>query len=346
MASRRISGRVGGCRVSSSQPNPIWELQAELGEGPVWVERDQALWFTDIKKQQIHRYDPRNGSRRSWNSPEQVGFILPAEGGGFVAGLQSGLYRFDDRSGSFNLIVEVEPDIPTNRINDGVVDPAGRLWFGTMDNGERAKTGAFYCYAQGKLKRTSVTDALGRLTTVYEDPLGLNYQTSYAYDALDNLTTVTQQTQTRTFVYDSLKRLTSATNPESGTISYQYDAGDNLIQKTDARGIVSSYTYDALNRIITTDYSDTAINPDVKRFYDGATNGKGLFWYFYSGGDFSNGANVEHTAIDSYDALGRPLVKRQLTKLNGTWGPTYQTSRSYNLAGGGLIADLSLGPLG
>ena len=183
-------------------------------------------------------------------------------------------------------------------------------------------------------KRTSVTDALGRLTTVYEDPLGLNYQTSYAYDALDNLTTVTQQTQTRTFVYDSLKRLTSATNPESGTASYQYDANNNLIQKTDARGVVSTYTYDALNRIITTDYSDTAINPDVKRFYDGATNGKGLFWYFYSGGDFSNGSNVEHTAIDSYDALGRPLVKRQLTKLNGTWGPTYQTSRTYNLAGG------------
>jgi len=156
MASRRISGRVGGCRVSSSQPNPIWELQAELGEGPVWVERDQALWFTDIKKQQIHRYDPRNGSRRSWNSPEQVGFILPAEGGGFVAGLQSGLYGFDDHSGSFNLIVEVEPDIPTNRINDGVVDPAGRLWFGTMDNGERAKSGAFYSFTEGRVTRTEL----------------------------------------------------------------------------------------------------------------------------------------------------------------------------------------------
>ena len=55
--------------------------------------------------------------------------------------------------------------------------------------------------------RKSVTDALGRLIQVYEDPGGLNYITSYAYDVLDNLLTVTQGTQTpRTF----LLRLTEA----------------------------------------------------------------------------------------------------------------------------------------
>src|SRR5262249_7732900 len=69
--------------------------------------------------------------------------------------------------------------------------------------------------------RKSVTDALGRLKTVYEDPSQLNYQTDYGYDTLDNLISVTQGTQpARTFVYDSLKRLTSATIPESGTVSY------------------------------------------------------------------------------------------------------------------------------
>jgi D-xylonolactonase len=137
-------------------PTPVWPLEAELGEGPVWVERDSALWFVDIKKQLIHRYDPESGGKQSWDSPEQVGFILPAERGGFVAGLQSGLYHFDESSGSFSLIVDVEPDLPTNRLNDGVVDPAGRLWFGTMDNGERAKSGAFYCFADGRLTPTGI----------------------------------------------------------------------------------------------------------------------------------------------------------------------------------------------
>ena len=142
--------------MMSTQPKSVWNLEAELGEGPVWVERDQALWFVDIKKQQVHRFVPADGSRKSWDSPEQVGFILPAEGGGFVAGLQSGLYRFDEQSGAFDLIVEVEADKPHNRLNDGVTDPEGRVWFGTMDNGEKDKSGAFYCFARGMLRRTSI----------------------------------------------------------------------------------------------------------------------------------------------------------------------------------------------
>src|SRR5204862_3172567 len=103
------------------------------------------------------------------------------------------------------------------------------------------------------------------------------------------------------------------TDPLTGnsvwSIGYQYDASGNLTQKTDARGVISSYAYDALNRNTTIDYSDTTgINPDVKRFYDGATNGKGRFWYNYAGGDLSAGSNVQQTAIDSYDAMGQPLV--------------------------------------
>ena len=135
-------------------PSPVWDLKAELGEGPVWVERDRSVWFVDIKKHQIHRYRPEDASRRSWTAPEQVGFIIPAEGGGFVVGLQSGLYRFDEVQGTFDLLAEVEPDLPNNRLNDGVADIHGRLWFGTMDNGEKAKTGAFYCFHEGKLTRT------------------------------------------------------------------------------------------------------------------------------------------------------------------------------------------------
>ena len=139
------------------EPRNVWDLHCELGEGPVWVERDAALWFVDIKTQKIHRYDPAGGGKRSWDAPEQIGFILPARSGGFVAGLQSGLYRFDEAAGTFDLIAEVEPDVPTNRINDGVTDGEGRLWFGTMDNGERAPTGSFYRFDAGKVVPTGLT---------------------------------------------------------------------------------------------------------------------------------------------------------------------------------------------
>ena len=141
----------------ATEPRLVWDVQAELGEGPVWVERDEALWFTDIKRHQVHRYTPTSGEQRSWDAPEQVGFVLPREGGGFIAGLQSGLHHFDEVSGRFELIQLVEPDRPANRLNDGVVDPAGRLWFGTMDNGESGKTGSFYCFDRGRLTHSGIS---------------------------------------------------------------------------------------------------------------------------------------------------------------------------------------------
>jgi sugar lactone lactonase YvrE len=142
--------------MANSEPRSVWDIAAELGEGPVWDPRDKALWFTDIKKRKIHRYDPANAQRRSWDAPEQVGFVLPAADGGFVAGLMSGLHRFDESTGRFSLIAAVDPELPNNRLNDGVVDPAGRLWFGTMDNGEAGKTGAFYRFERGAVAATGI----------------------------------------------------------------------------------------------------------------------------------------------------------------------------------------------
>lgn len=142
--------------MSVAEVRNVWSVAAELGEGPVWVERDRALWFTDIKQRKVYRYDPFTGARRSWDSPEQVGFVLPADRGAFVAGLQSGLHHFDERTGEFRLVAEIEPDRPGNRLNDGVVDPSGRLWFGTMDNGEREKTGAFYRFEHGHVRSTGL----------------------------------------------------------------------------------------------------------------------------------------------------------------------------------------------
>jgi sugar lactone lactonase YvrE len=140
-----------------SEPVSVWDVGAELGEGPNWVERDRALWFTDIKRQKIHRFDPETGGRSSWDAPEQVGFVLPARSGGFVAGLMSGLHRFDEASGSFDLIREVDAHLPNNRLNDAVVDPGGRIWFGTMDNGENQKSGSFYRFEKGEVLPTGLT---------------------------------------------------------------------------------------------------------------------------------------------------------------------------------------------
>jgi YD repeat-containing protein len=59
-----------------------------------------------------------------------------------------------------------------------------------------------------------------------------------------------------TFAYDSLSRLSWATNPESGTNSYFYDANGNLTFKTDARNITTTLGYDQFNRLRTKNYTD------------------------------------------------------------------------------------------
>ena len=137
----------------SAQPTCVWDVRAKLGEGPLWSKADQALWFVDIKQNQIHRFDPGSGARRSYEAPSEPGFIVPAEQGGFIVGAQSGLFRFDPGSGGFSLLCAVEKDKPGNRLNDGALDPAGRLWFGTMDNGESEPTGALYRFDKNGLSR-------------------------------------------------------------------------------------------------------------------------------------------------------------------------------------------------
>jgi YD repeat-containing protein len=117
--------------------------------------------------------------------------------------------------------------------------------------------------------RQSCVDALGRMTGVWEDPAGLNYETDYFYDALGNLTNVTQKgsnsanARSRTFAYDSLSGLTSAANPESGTITYAYDADGNAVTKTAPKynqtgsaTVTTTYLYDKLNRLTKKSYSD------------------------------------------------------------------------------------------
>lgn len=137
----------------ASKPELVWDLKAELAEGPVWVAADRAVWFVDIKGRRLHRYGVDDGARSSWEAPDQIGFALPADDGSFVCGVRGGLHRFVPATGRFDLIQPVEADRPQNRLNDGFTAPDGALWFGSMDDSETARTGALYRWAAGDLRR-------------------------------------------------------------------------------------------------------------------------------------------------------------------------------------------------
>jgi D-xylonolactonase len=121
----------------------VAEVKALLGEGPVWVEAEQALYWVDIKGRKIFRLDA-DDRLSQWDTPFRVGAIAPREEGGFIAGTDQGFATIDLGRNRFDPIGHPEADLPDNRFNDGKVDRTGRFWAGTMDDSERQTSGALY----------------------------------------------------------------------------------------------------------------------------------------------------------------------------------------------------------
>lgn len=156
-------------------------------------------------------------------------------------------------------------------------------------------------------------DSLGRLTSICEVTTGTTawpggncaqntaqtgYWTKYAYDPMGNLTGLTQNaqmsgsTQSRSFAYDWMSRMTSETVPEigasgNGTAYYTYDSDStcgtykgNLVKQVDAAGNTICSTYDLLHRELTRTYpSGTYASVTAKKYfvYDAATvNGQAM----------------------------------------------------------------------
>lgn len=126
---------------------PILSLGMTLGEGPVWA--DDALWFVDIKAHKVYRYVPRSGRIEQWIAPDQIGWVLPSLRGDMIAGVRTGLHRFDPKTSVFTPFHDPEAHLPSNRLNDATTDAAGRLWFGSMDDREMAPSGHLYRLSEG-----------------------------------------------------------------------------------------------------------------------------------------------------------------------------------------------------
>jgi RHS repeat-associated protein len=212
-------------------------------------------------------------------------------------------------------------------------------------------------------KRKSVTDAAGRVTSIYEPDSGnsLTVQTSYTYTILDALATVTEGSQTRTFNYDKVGRLTSSVTPEAGTVSYVTNDFNLVTQRTDARNVVTNYTYDGLNRLIGTSYtipngSGVAAMPNVCDPTGGTNNTANVCNYYdqggagiYALGRLTKMVDPSGSVTYSYNKLGQTT---QVQRVVGS--TTYTTSYQYNLMGettqttypSGRVVQQSVDPIG
>lgn len=131
-------------------PHVVWPVAALLGEGPAWFPRESAVRFVDIRGGRLHRH-VHGGA---WQDTVEIGgrpsFVVPAEDGGLVIGSGDSILHIGT-DGTERAVLARLPMPRHNRTNDATVDARGRLWFGTMDDGETRPTGALWCFDAGQL---------------------------------------------------------------------------------------------------------------------------------------------------------------------------------------------------
>ena len=111
----------------------VLDAKCRLGECPVWSPIEDVLYFADIKDWRLHRFDPASGDHASYRLPEEIGCFAIVSGGGFVAGLRSGVWLLDAAGTRQTMLAANPEDQSASRFNDGRTDPAGRFLLGTID---------------------------------------------------------------------------------------------------------------------------------------------------------------------------------------------------------------------
>lgn len=151
------SGRPAAASGAATADGLRCVVQAHdlLGETPIWCPRSRALWWIDIERPRLHRYDPATGSHaeRAFDT-DYLGSLALRRAGGFLVALGSALHTFDPESGTLAPFAAVEDAALGNRLNDGRADAAGRFWIGSMDLSLHRPQGAFYCvHPDGRVVR-------------------------------------------------------------------------------------------------------------------------------------------------------------------------------------------------
>lgn len=137
------------------QAELIVDARNAVGECPVWVPEENALYWVDIPAGALQRWSAASGHVDVWTAPEMLACITRHRDGGWVAGMESGFFHLHphtDGSLDSQLLAHVDHARTDMRLNDGRCDRQGRFWAGSMvlNMGANAADGALYRYSAGQ----------------------------------------------------------------------------------------------------------------------------------------------------------------------------------------------------
>ena len=149
--------------MSTSTIEVLFDTPMLLGECPLWQPGESALYWIDIAAQEVHRFEPRTESHRSWRLPSEPGCIALCTTGELVVAMRTGLAMLDTSNGKLTHLANAPYDSSTTRFNDGRCDAAGRMWVGTLYEPRDNPAGTLYCIERGAIRdvHTPVTVSNG-----------------------------------------------------------------------------------------------------------------------------------------------------------------------------------------
>ncbi|MBD8064605.1 SMP-30/gluconolactonase/LRE family protein [Devosia sp. PTR5] len=145
------------------------DSQCALGEGPFWHPDRQRLFWFDINNKKLFSAHQTGESDGEWSFEEFVAAAAIIDKDTLALATETGLKRFDLLSGTIDVIVDIEKDVPANRTNDSRVHPSGAFWIGTMQKSEGEAAGAVYHYRAGKLTKIISSSKIANATCFSPD---------------------------------------------------------------------------------------------------------------------------------------------------------------------------------
>ena len=137
---------------------PIPHHRAILGEGPLWVARDRALYWIDIHQELLIRYTPAFG-RSEWRKlPARPTSLCAREDGSLLVSYKTGMGSIDFESGRTRELPVRGVDFTREAFNDSACDRRGRLWIGTRDPNPAAAQPVARLYRMGSDLRAQCMD--------------------------------------------------------------------------------------------------------------------------------------------------------------------------------------------